>query len=269
MSTPFAEHLLAEVPASRVRLSNVDIDCVTEADTCERMLSALRRGQGGYVVTVNVDHLVRCRRSAAYLQLVKNADLVVADGMPLIWASKLLGQPFPERVAGSTLCWTLSAKLARESRSVFLLGGNEGVGEKAARELARRFPNLRIAGTYCPPFGFEKMPEQMQTIREQLSAAKPDVVYVALGSPKQEELIDKLYRDFPSTWWLGVGISLSFISGEVKRAPRWLQAVGLEWAHRLVQEPKRLYRRYLIDGLPFVAYLLASSNLRRYRSMPR
>jgi N-acetylglucosaminyldiphosphoundecaprenol N-acetyl-beta-D-mannosaminyltransferase len=123
----------------------------------------------------------------------------------------------------------------------------------------RRFPKLKIAGVFSPVFGFERDAGALEEIRQRLRSAAPDVVYVALGSPKQENLIVNLRQDLPGTWWLGVGISLSFITGDVQRAPVWIQRIGLEWVHRLVQEPRRLFRRYIIDGIPFAIRLFASS----------
>jgi N-acetylglucosaminyldiphosphoundecaprenol N-acetyl-beta-D-mannosaminyltransferase len=186
--------------------------------------------------------------------------------MPLIWASRVQGTPLPERVAGSSLCLSLSEKLARQSSSIYLLGGNPGVAKQAAQILQDRFPGLRIAGTHCPQIGFEKDAEQLESIRQQLIHANPDVVYVALGSPKTEKLIQLLRHDLPKTWWIGIGISLSFITGEVRRAPRWMQASGMEWIHRMAQEPTRLGKRYLIDGIPFALKLLSYSLLKRFRT---
>ena len=139
------------------------------------------------------------------------------------------------------------------------------MAERAANVLAQRFPGLIVAGTYCPPFGFENDPNEVDRIRSMIQESKPDVVYVALGSPKQEELIDRFRGEFSATWWMGIGISLSFITGEVRRAPRWMQASGTEWIHRLCQEPKRLGKRYLVDGVPFAMKLLALSLLKRIR----
>lgn len=249
----------------RIDLQGIPFDAITESQTCARIVDALNRKQGGYVVTVNLDHLLRCRRFPRYKSLVRQADLVVADGMPLIWASRLQGSPLPERVAGSTLCVSLARSLAENGKSLFLLGGNPGVAEQAAYVLKERHPSLRIAGTYFPEFGFEKDPRKFETIRQLLQGSKPDMVYVSLGSPKQEELIDRLREDFPRMWWMGVGISLSFIAGDVERAPLWVQRLGLEWMHRLAQEPKRLAKRYLIDGIPFAIQLLISSALRGFR----
>ena len=242
-----------------VCLDGVWIDVVDEQQACQRILSELADGTGGTVVTVNIDHMVRCRRDPAYRSLVDRAELVVADGMPLVWASRLQGTALPERVAGSSLTLTLAAALAAQGHSLFLLGGNPGVAEAAGRILAERFCGLRIAGVYCPPFGFEQDQTAMQRIRAALRATRPDVVYVALGSPKQEWLIDQLRQQLPelsTAWWLGVGISLSFITGEVQRAPWWVQRLGLEWAHRMAQEPRRLCRRYVIDGMPYAARLM-------------
>ncbi len=217
------------------------------------------------MVTANLDHLLRCNRHPEYLDLVRKADLVVADGMPLIWASRIQGTPLPERVAGSSLCLSLAEAISPLGRSIFLLGGNPGVAERAAKVLAQRFPGLIIAGTYCPPLGFERIPAEIDCIRSMIGDTKPDIAYVALGSPKQEELIERLRAEFPATWWMGIGISLSFITGEVRRAPKWVQKMGLEWTHRLSQEPKRLARRYLIDGVPFALWLFAWSASKRLR----
>jgi N-acetylglucosaminyldiphosphoundecaprenol N-acetyl-beta-D-mannosaminyltransferase len=240
-------------------LDGVRIDVIDEQQARQRILLGLAGGIGGMMVTVNIDHMVRCHRDPAYHSLVDRAELVVADGMPLVWASRLQGTALPERVAGSSLTLSLAADLAEKGHSLFLLGGNPGVAEAAGRVLAERFGGLQIAGTYCPPFGFEQDQTEMQRIREALGTTQPDVVYVALGSPKQEWLIDQLRKqllDLSTAWWLGVGISLSFITGEVHRAPWWVQRLGLEWVHRMAQEPQRLFRRYVVDGMPYAARLM-------------
>jgi N-acetylglucosaminyldiphosphoundecaprenol N-acetyl-beta-D-mannosaminyltransferase len=247
----------------KVDLQGIAFDAITEYETSAHIIDALRRHQGGYIVTANLDHLLRCKRYPRYKALVNKADLVIADGMPLIWASQLQGTPLPERVAGSTLCISLARALADHGKSLFLLGGNPGSAEQAAIAMKQRTPGLRIAGTFCPEFGFESDPAQLEAIHHLLQAAKPDMVYVALGSPKQENLIDRLRLEFPGMWWMGVGISLSFISGEVQRAPLWMQRLGLEWIHRLTQEPGRLAKRYLVDGIPFAIVLLTESAFRR------
>ncbi len=249
---------------TRISLQDVAFDAITETDACAQILRGISSGRGGFIVTANLDHLRRCRRSPVYRDLVARADLVVADGMPLVWASRLQGTPLPERVAGSTMCLSLAQQLAAHHRSVFLLGGNPGVAEQSAKRLLSWYPGLEIAGTHCPEYGFEKVPQQMDAIRESIERASPDIVYVALGSPKQEELIDRLRADFPKVWWMGVGISLSFIAGDVSRAPRWMQQWGMEWFHRMMQEPRRLSHRYLVDGIPFALDLFAESAWRRF-----
>ena len=140
-------------------------------------------------------------------------------------------------------------------RRVFLLGGDPGTADAAADVLRTRYEGLDIVGTHCPPIGFEHHEQKTRRIIESIKQAQPDIVFVALGSPKQEQLIARLRHVMPTAWWVGVGISFSFVCGRVRRAPRWVQRLGLEWLHRLVQEPRRLMRRYLIDGLPFAARL--------------
>jgi N-acetylglucosaminyldiphosphoundecaprenol N-acetyl-beta-D-mannosaminyltransferase len=198
-----------------------------------------------------------------YAEAVKAADLRLVDGMPLVWASRLQGTPLPGRVAGSDLVYSLSRAMAEHGRSVYLLGGEPGTASAAAGELQRQYPELIVAGTDCPAHGFESDDQQMHLLKERLVSAKPDMVFVALGSPKQEFLIQKLMPLLPSTWWIGIGISFSFVCGHVRRAPTWMQRIGLEWIHRLCQEPRRLAKRYLLHGLPFFLRLIASSSWRR------
>jgi N-acetylglucosaminyldiphosphoundecaprenol N-acetyl-beta-D-mannosaminyltransferase len=249
-----------EFPA--VTLAGVRLDAITEPQCIAYIVDSLDAGHGGMLVTPNLDHLYRCTKDLAFAALVAEADLVVADGMPLVWASRIQGTPLPERVAGSNLITTLSGGAAARGRSVYLLGGSEGTAEGASRVLREKFPNLNVVGTWYPPLGFENDARRMGEIVASLSAARPDIVYVALGSPKQEKLIARLRPILPDAWWVGVGNSFSFLCGDVQRAPRWMQVSGLEWVHRLFQEPRRLFKRYIMTGLPFAATLITKSAMR-------
>lgn len=242
-----------------VELRGIGIHALSQAECVGYVLDELDRGRGGWVVTPNLDHLLRTTRDQEFRELYAEATLRVVDGQILVWALALQRTPVPERVAGSDLISTLSAGAAQRKRSVFLLGGNPGTAVKAAAELQARYPGLVIAGTECPPHGFDKDALAMARLSRRIHTAKPDIVFVALGSPKQELVIRHLRHDRPEAWWLGVGISFSFLAGEVQRAPRWMQRCGLEWLHRVAQEPGRLFRRYFVDGLPFAARLLVGA----------
>jgi N-acetylglucosaminyldiphosphoundecaprenol N-acetyl-beta-D-mannosaminyltransferase len=246
-------------------VDGVRLHAISESRTIETILSELELGRGGMVVTPNLDHLRRCRTEKSFQATVAEADLVVADGMPLVWASWLQGTPLPGRVAGSDLISSLSAAAAEADRSVFLLGGQPGTADATKAHFAKEHPTLRVVGTLCPPYGFEYDTKQMAAVVDTLSSANPDIIFVALGSPKQEKLIVHLRDTLPSAWWLGVGISFSFISGEVRRAPEWMRRSGGEWIHRMIQEPRRLVRRYLINGVPFACRLLSGSAVERVK----
>jgi N-acetylglucosaminyldiphosphoundecaprenol N-acetyl-beta-D-mannosaminyltransferase len=259
----------------RAWIMGVPVDAVTQRQTVDRVFAALEWGRGGWVMTPNLDILRTCQRDAELRGFARTADLVVADGQPVVWASRIAGSPLPERVAGSDLIVPLCRMAARAGRSVFLLGANPGTADAAAERLAAEAPGLRVAGTHCPPFGFEECEDERALIRRRLLDARPDIVLVALGAPKQERLIRELRPLLPRAWFFGVGISLSFVTGEVRRAPALLRAAGLEWAHRLAQEPRRLCSRYLRDGLPFAARLglwalrrRLAPDLRRRRGAP-
>lgn len=239
------------------------IDAVTERQVLDRIFASLEWGRGGWVVTCNLDILRQYVSRPDLRSLFDQADLVVADGMPLVWASRIARDPVPERVAGSSLIFPLCGMAALGRRSVFFLGGNPGTADAAARVLMRRYPGLETAGTMCPPFGFEHDAAQVQAIRDRIRESNADLVFVCLGAPKQEALIELLRGELPGAWFLGLGISFGFVSGEVRRAPLRLQNLGLEWVHRMVQEPGRLARRYLLEGVPFAARLLWHAGRRR------
>jgi N-acetylglucosaminyldiphosphoundecaprenol N-acetyl-beta-D-mannosaminyltransferase len=168
----------------------------------------------------------------------------------------LRGTPLPDRVAGSDLVWLLADRAAARGLSLYLLGGSPGAAERAARRFAETFPRLRIAGVSSPPVSNPPTAAEIEEVRAAVAATNPDIVYVALGSPKTELLIAALRPSFPRTWWMGVGISLSFVAGILHRAPIWMQRNGLEWFHRLLQEPRRLARRYFLEDFPFTLRLL-------------
>lgn len=183
----------------------------------------------------------------------------MADGTPLIWASRIAGNPLPARVPGSDLIWSLSAALAGQSRSIYLLGGAPGTAGRAEEVMRSRIPGLRVAGHLSPPFGFDTRPDQLEAACATVVAARPDLVYVGLGFPKQERVIARLRTLLPNSWFLGCGAAIGFVAGVHRRAPLWMQRAGLEWTHRLASEPARLMRRYLIHDLPFALELLAVS----------
>lgn len=249
----------ATLPLSKpehVALMGLPLAAVSERETIEYVLQGLAVGRGGWICTANLEILRQWRESADVRELVSQADLVVADGMPLIWAGGLQGCPLPERVAGSTLLLSLTAAAVEVGASVYLLGGNPGTAEAAGRALSELHPALTVAGTMCPPLGFHDNPAWLARIESSLRNAAPDIVFVGLGFPKQERLIASVRRVLPGAWFIPCGISFSFVAGEISRAPVLLQRLGLEWLHRMAQEPNRLYRRYLFRGIPFLFKLL-------------
>ena len=246
----------------RVPVGGSWIDPLTEAEVVVAVCAALDRGEGGRIVTPNVDILRLARTDPAVRRYLADATLLVADGMPLVWASRLAGTPLPERVPGSSLIWSLSYHLGRAGRSVYLLGGTPGAspgGRRAAAVLAAACPGLKIAGTASPAYGFERDPAGWDDLCAGVVEAKPDLVLVGLGFPKQERLVDALRPELPLSWFLGCGAAVDFVAGDQVRAPYWLQRAGLEWAWRLAGDPRRLAGRYLRHDAPYALRLLGAA----------
>ena len=252
-------------PVARLAIGHVPVDVVTLDGALDAIARLVEARRGGAVFTPNVDHVVKAERDAELRAAYARADLSLADGMPLVWASRLLGRPLPERVAGADLVLPLAARAAERGWSIYLLGGAPGDAERAAAELVRR-SGVRIAGVDAAriELGDDGAAER-RAVLDRIRAAAPDLVYVALGAPKQELWIHRHRTELGPAVLLGVGASLAFIAGTVPRAPRWMARAGLEWLHRLGHEPRRLWRRYLVDDVAFVP-ILARAVLRRGRS---
>jgi N-acetylglucosaminyldiphosphoundecaprenol N-acetyl-beta-D-mannosaminyltransferase len=247
------------IPAKLVRVGTVNVMPMTEAEVADHVSAAWRHGEGGSILTVNVDILRSLSRNSELAPLAEDADIVVADGMPLVWASSMSGQPVPERVTGASLVSTLAEVAAASARSVYVIGGDAGVPEAAGKALADRFPGLRVAGADSPPFGFDKDEQQIAELIHRVAQARPDLVLVGLGFPKQERLIARLRTAVPGAWLLGCGAGVPFAAGQFRRAPAVVQRMGAEWVHRLALEPRRLARRYLMHDLPFAVLLLTQA----------
>ncbi len=241
------------------RLAGLDFHRLTEAEVVGHVIEASLGGRGGWVVTPNIDICRLAHRDPVLRGLVAGATFVVPDGMPLVWAARLRGDPLPERVAGGSLIYSLTEAAAKHGRSVYFLGGAPGVPQQAGQELRGRYPGLAVVGADAPPFGFDADPQSIEAIRLRIAAAEPDIVYVGLGCPKQDRLIAQLMPSFPATWFLACGAAIGYASGTLPRAPHWMRQAGLSWLFRLAHEPRRLLRRYLVHDLPFAVRLLVAS----------
>jgi exopolysaccharide biosynthesis WecB/TagA/CpsF family protein len=236
--------------AERIRMMDVPFDVVTMPQTLERIGGMIDRQSPHYLATANVDFLVQSRHDKELHGILNDADLVVCDGTPLVWLSRLLGRALPERVAGSDLVPQLLAKAEQNNWSVFFLGGQEQVLAQAITNVERKHPRLRIAGGYSPPFApLDRMDND--SICARIRDAKPDVLLVSFGCPKQEKWIARNYQQAGVPVCIGVGATIDFLAGSMKRAPRWMQVIGAEWIFRLAQEPRRLLKRYATDLVVF------------------
>ena len=239
----------------RVRLLWLGVDNLAFGEAASAVVGMCRDGRPAYAVTPNVDHFVRTRTDTKLRAIYEHAGLVLADGMPVVWAARLLGRPLRAKVSGSDLLYELCGRAAAEGLRVFLLGGAPGVAEKAAEALRSRYAGLRIVGTHSPAIGADGTGTSDDAVARMVREARPHMVFVAFGSPKQELWMARNYRRLGAAVCIGVGASFDFAAGTQARAPRWMQRAGFEWLWRLLREPRRLWRRYLVDDLPFLWYV--------------
>lgn len=232
---------------ARIKFMNTEIDNLTMDETLEEVDKLIKENKCSYVVTPNVDHIVQLEKDEELQKVYQNASLILTDGKPLIWISKLYKTPIKEKISGSDLFPRVCHLASIKNYTMYLLGAAEGVADKAAKNLMNKYKGLKIVGTYSPPFGFEKDEAEMNKIKKQIQDVHPDILVVGLGCPKQEKFMYNYCKELGVPISFGLGASIDFEAGNIKRAPRWMSDHGLEWLYRITQDPRRLTKRYLVD----------------------
>jgi N-acetylglucosaminyldiphosphoundecaprenol N-acetyl-beta-D-mannosaminyltransferase len=245
----------AASPLPRFSLNGIPIDRVSLDEAAAWALRTIKTkalGRPLLIMGPNAQLVTLAARKPKFAKALRSADLSVPDGISVVLAARLLGQPVPERVPGGELMERLCLESAQHGLSVFFLGGLPGAAEGAARRFTSRSPGFRLAGTYCPPVGFENDPFECARIRRRITEAKPDLLCVAFGAPRQELWMRETCPTLPIGAAISVGAALDTQAGLRKRAPKWTHRIGCEWLYRMLREPRRLWRRYLIGNTHFL-----------------
>ena len=230
-------------------LLNACVNNLDMGETVQEICKLIESKKKSYVVAINVDVVMKMENDPYLRTITNEADLTLVDGKPLVWIAKWQKRPVKAKVSGSDLVPELLKTAAQKGYTVFIIGGAEGIAEKARERIERELPDIRIAGIYSPPFGFEKDRAELDRINAMISEAHPDVVIACFGCPKQEKWIYENYRSYDGTVSICAGATVDFLAGNVRRAPGWMREHGLEWLYRFFQEPKRLFKRYFIDDM--------------------
>jgi N-acetylglucosaminyldiphosphoundecaprenol N-acetyl-beta-D-mannosaminyltransferase len=239
--------------SGRITMMGCSIDNLSMEETLQTVEGFVHTGTPHQHVVVNVDKLVKASRDADLRRIINDCALVNVDGMPVVWAARLLGMPLKERVAGVDLFEALMRRAGEKGWRVFLLGATDDVVSKVAALYQRKYPDLMLAGYRN---GYWKNETEEAYVVEQIRAAKPDILFVAISSPKKEQFLGRYQAAMRIPFAMGVGGTFDVAIGRVKRAPLWMQQSGLEWFYRFLQEPRRMFRRYFIDDMAFVWLLV-------------
>ena len=251
----------------RIQLLNTEIDNISMEEALDRIDAMVQGRKPAYVVTPNLDHIVTIERDAYFREAYAHADLILADGKPLLWIAKARKTPIREKISGSDLFPRLAELAANKGYTMFFLGAGEGIAAQAAEKLKKQYPGLRIAGCYAPPIGFEQDRSAVHEIIQRVQTVNPDILVVGLGTPKQEKFLYRYYKQMGVPVSLGLGASFDFVAGNRKRAPRWMSEHGLEWLYRTLQEPKRLAGRYIKDAVCILPILIKYRKHKHYEDI--
>ncbi len=236
----------------RITMMGCQVDNLTMEETLGKVEGFIQTGQPHQHVVVNVDKLVKASRDPELRQIINDCALVNVDGMPVVWASRLLGKPLKERVAGVDLFEALMRRAGEKGWRVFLLGAREEVVRAVADTYTRKYPKLVLAGYRN---GYWKGEQEEAAVAEQIRLSEADLLFVAISSPKKEQFLGKYQAHMRIPFAMGVGGTFDVAIGKVKRAPLWMQKSGLEWFYRFLQEPRRMFRRYFIEDMAFIGLL--------------
>ncbi len=240
---------LTEINTNRIKFLNTYIDNLTALEAREVVDYLIQSEGTHYVVTPNSDIVVKMQEDLELKHICDHADLILTDGQILVKLSKLLGNPIKERVCMTDFIWEVCELADKKGYSLFFLGGKENVLEKALYYIRLKFPDMKIAGSYAPPMGFEHDVDQLAKTNEKIKKSCADILIVFLGCPKQEKFIFQNKDKYCVPISFTMGGCVDFLAGKVKRAPLWMQKAGLEWFYRFLQEPKRMFRRYFLEDI--------------------
>ncbi|RKG95343.1 glycosyltransferase [Corallococcus sp. CA053C] len=246
----------AASPRPRLNIGHLAIDQLTFPEAIQAIGELVDAHQGGYVFTANVDHVVLAETNTRFRDAYQKATISVVDGMPIVWASRMLDVSLPERIAGSDLILPLVKLGAERKWRIFLLGAGPGVAEKVGRQFQTQYPGIEVVGWDSPMVNLDAGDAQNDPIVARIREQDPHLLFVALGSPKQEVWISQVAEKLGPTVAIGIGAGFDFIAGTAKRAPEWIARSGFEWLYRLTHEPKRLWRRYILNDSQFGVILL-------------
>lgn len=234
------------------RLLNTYVNNLSMSETIDEIEKMIACEKKSYVVAINVDVVMKIEHDSYLKKITDNADMVLVDGKPLIWVSKIYKNPVKAKISGSDLVPLLCAEAAHKGYSLFIIGGKEGIAKKAKIRLEEQYPTINVVGTYAPPFGFEDDPNELDKINNMISEKKPDLLIACFGCPKQEKWIYENYQKYDAKVSICAGATVDFLAGNVNRAPKWMSEHGLEWFYRFLQEPKRMFKRYFIDDIKII-----------------
>ncbi|MBO5468869.1 MAG: WecB/TagA/CpsF family glycosyltransferase [Lachnospiraceae bacterium] len=234
-------------PLLNTYVNNVNMDETIQA--IEDMIASEKKS---YIVAINVDVVIKIENDSYLKEITDKADMVLVDGKPLEWIAKWHNRPIKAKISGSDLVPILCERAAKKGYSIFIIGGKEGIAEKAKQNLERDLSGIKIVGTYAPPFGFEKDVRELKKINEMISNVHPDILIACFGCPKQEKWIYENYEKYDAKVSVCAGATVDFLAGNVNRAPKWMSDHGLEWFYRFLQEPKRMFKRYFVDDTQIV-----------------
>jgi N-acetylglucosaminyldiphosphoundecaprenol N-acetyl-beta-D-mannosaminyltransferase len=254
MNTETATHpntMFDKVPFGRIHANVITLD-----EAMDAIATKVKSKTVGYVVTPNVDHVCVSETSDLMAEVYENAFLSLPDGMPLIWMSKLRKRPLPEKVSGSDVIWPLLRRCAAEGFSTYFFGASRETSALAIEKIRAELPTLKVVGASSPLYSLDEPGSELLASLEEIRSLQPDVVIVAMGNPKQEHFLLRQQAVYGPGFAIGLGASLDFIAGTVSRAPKWMSDAGVEWLYRLAKEPKRLWRRYLVQDRAIVGIFL-------------
>lgn len=241
---------LKKQPLLNTFVNNMDME-----ETIQTIDSFIQQKKRSYIVAINVDVVIKIEQDAYLKRITDQADMVLVDGKPLIWISKLHKRPVKAKISGSDLVPKLCEKAAEKGYAIFIIGGKDGIAEQAKRKLEKQLSGIKIVGTYAPPYGFEKDKNELDKINQMISDVHPDLLIGCFGCPKQEKWIYENYKKYDATVSVCAGATVDFLAGNIRRAPGWMSDHGLEWFYRFTQEPKRMFKRYFVDDIKIVSLM--------------